>query len=211
MAPSEALPEPKRNFCFRVDILLPSEVKQHMQELKYLAGYSEKVTGQVGVLIAENRLGSLLLKKYPETHDLRTDKALYGFAVAVKSEFLRKSQPLSKVTYDCSINAVNHALGTHTFIARVQGGKLKSKHEIRIASVFKHAPLGFLKMIVVHELAHLKEKDHNKAFYQLCTYMEPAYHQLEFDMRLYLTHIDVAGALYPETHKGDKLPGEKRD
>ena len=181
-----------------------------MQELKYLAGYSEKVTGQVGVLITENRLGSFLLKKYPEAHDFRTDKALYGFAVAIKNAFLRKSQPLNKVTYDCSINAVNHALGTHTFIARVQGGKLKSKHEIRIASVFKNAPLEFLKMIVVHELAHLKEKDHNKAFYQLCTYMEPAYHQLEFDMRLFLTHIDIAGPLYREKHKGDNLPGEKR-
>jgi predicted metal-dependent hydrolase len=101
-------------------------------------------------------------------------------------------------------------LGTHTFIARVQGGKLKSKHEIRIASVFKNAPLEFLKMIVVHELAHLKEKDHNKAFYQLCTYMEPAYHQLEFDIRLFLTHIDIAGPLYREKHKGDNLPGEKR-
>jgi len=50
-------------------------------------------------------------------------------------------------------------------------------------------------MIVVHELAHLKEKQHNKAFYKLCLYMEPEYHQLEFDMRLYLTHIDVAGKL----------------
>jgi predicted metal-dependent hydrolase len=41
-------------------------------------------------------------------------------------------------------------------------------------------------MIVVHELAHLKEKEHNKAFYQLCCHMEPQYHQLEFDMRLWL-------------------------
>ena len=42
-------------------------------------------------------------------------------------------------------------------------------------------------MIVVHELAHLKEMDHNKAFYQLCTYMLADYHQLEFDLRVYLT------------------------
>ena len=51
-------------------------------------------------------------------------------------------------------------------------------------------------MIVVHELAHLKEKEHNKAFYQLCQYMLPDYHQLEFEMRLYLTHLEVDGALY---------------
>jgi predicted metal-dependent hydrolase len=48
-------------------------------------------------------------------------------------------------------------------------------------------------MITVHELAHLKERAHDKAFYQLCTYMEPSYHQLEFEVRMYLTHLDVAG------------------
>jgi predicted metal-dependent hydrolase len=72
----------------------------------------------------------------------------------------------------------------------VQGGKLKSKNEIRIASQLKQLPLPLLRMVVVHELAHLREKDHNKAFYQLCQYMEPAYHQLEFDLRLYLTWQD---------------------
>ncbi|STF41631.1 metal dependent hydrolase [Escherichia coli] len=46
-------------------------------------------------------------------------------------------------------------------------------------------------MIVVHELAHLKEKEHNKAFYQLCCHMEPQYHQLEFDTRLWLTQLSL--------------------
>jgi len=46
-------------------------------------------------------------------------------------------------------------------------------------------------MIVVHELAHLKEAEHDKSFYQLCTHMAPDYHQLEFDLRLYLTHLDA--------------------
>ncbi len=62
--------------------------------------------------------------------------------------------------------------------------------------VFKTAPLEFLRMIVAHELAHLKEKEHNKAFYKLCEHMEPDYHQLEFDLRLYLTHLDLHGPLY---------------
>jgi UTP pyrophosphatase len=62
-----------------------------------------------------------------------------------------------------------------------------------VASVFKEAPLEFLRMIVVHELAHLKEKEHNKAFYQLCEYMEPQYHQLEFDTRLLLTQLEASG------------------
>jgi len=87
-------------------------------------------------------------------------------------------------------------LGLHTIISRVQGGKLKSKNEIRVASIFKNMPEEFLKMIVVHELAHLKEKDHDKAFYKLCEYMEPRYHQYELDLRLYLTYIDKHGKLY---------------
>jgi hypothetical protein len=51
-------------------------------------------------------------------------------------------------------------------------------------------------MITVHELAHLREKQHNKAFYKLCEYMLPDYHQLEFDTRLYLTYLDAKGKLY---------------
>lgn len=80
-------------------------------------------------------------------------------------------------------------------MSRVQGGKLKAKKEIRIASLFKEAAPQFLKMIVVHELAHLKESDHNKAFYQLCEYMQPGYHQLEFDLRVYLTYRELPASV----------------
>lgn len=167
-----------------------------MQQLKYLMHYPEKTKNQVHLLIDENRLADLLLNKYPAAHGIKTDKALYDFASEVKNAFIRKSQPLSKVAYDNSVSAIHDALGLHTFISRVQGPKLKAKNEIRIAAVFKSVPMEFLRMIIVHELAHLKVKEHNKAFYQLCEHMEPAYHQLEFDMRLYLTHLDLFGKLY---------------
>ena len=75
----------------------------------------------------------------------------------------------------------------------MHGGRLKASREIRIATVFRQAPAAFLRMIVVHELAHLKEADHNKAFYQLCQHMEPDYLQLEFDPRLYLTELANRG------------------
>ena len=163
-----------------------------MYQLKYLAGYSEQVTTRVHQLIAEDRLGSFLMQKYPDTHEIRTDRALYDFTMAIKNEFLRSTQPLSRVAYDGKLHVIQQALGTHTFVSRVQGGKLKAKHEIRVAAVFRNAPPEFLRMIVVHELAHLKEKEHNKAFYKLCEYMEPAYSQLEFDTRLYLTQLDLA-------------------
>ena len=74
----------------------------------------------------------------------------------------------------------------HTYQSRVHGNKLKAHNSINIAALFKQAPADFLRMIVVHELAHFKQKEHNKAFYQLCLHMEPNYHQLEFDTRLWL-------------------------
>jgi len=86
---------------------------------------------------------------------------------------------------------VHHALGTHTAVSRVQGGRLKAKREIRVAGLFRQALEAFLKMIVVHELAHLKEREHDKAFYALCCHMEPDYHQLEFDVRLWLTALEL--------------------
>ena len=90
-----------------------------------------------------------------------------------------------------SLQVLRNALGTHSIVPRVQGGKIKSKREIRVASLFKDAPPEFLKMIVVHELAHLKEREHDKAFYQLCTHMSSDYHPLEFDLRLYLTQLEL--------------------
>lgn len=166
------------------------------QEFKFLAGYSESVLSQVKTLIAENRLGDYLLNKYPSAHTIRTDKALYDFTIALKNGFIQKSQPLNKVSYDSKISPIDNVLGMHYYISKVQGAKLKSKNEIKIASLFKSVPVEFLRMIVVHELAHLKEKDHNKPFYKLCEYMEPGYYQIEFDMRLYLTHLDTGEPLY---------------
>ncbi|WP_426506432.1 M48 family metallopeptidase [Serratia proteamaculans] len=165
-------------------------------ELTYLQGYSEHLQSQVQQLIDQQRLGEVLLQRYPQVHDCTTDKSLYQFTVDLKNQYLRNAQPLSKVAYDGKIQVMKHALGMYTAISRVQGGKLKAKAEIRVATVFKLAPEPFLRMIVVHELAHLKEKDHNKAFYSLCCHMEPNYHQLEFDTRLYLTHLSVFGNLY---------------
>ncbi len=96
--------------------------------------------------------------------------------------------------YDSKLQVLSQALGTHTKVSRVQGRRLKTSREIRVASVFRDAPAAFLKMILVHELAHLKESEHNKAFYQLCTRMAPDYLQLEFDLRLYLIHRESGPA-----------------
>lgn len=164
-----------------------------MQTLKYLAGYPLPLQAQVRQLIDAGRLGPMLAEKYREPHAVRNDGQLYAYVQALKEQHLRRSVPLGKVLYDGKLQVMKHALGTHTAISRVHGGKLKASREIRIATVFRDAPADFLRMIVVHELAHIKEAEHNKAFYQLCRHMEPDYHQLEFDLRLYLTQREIEG------------------
>ena len=159
--------------------------------LKYLQAYPPALQDQVRQLIAQNKLGDYLQQRYPERHAVQSDKALYAYALGLKQEYLRNAPSIDKVLFDNRLDLTHRALGLHTTISRVQGGKLKAKKEIRVASLFKEAPPEFLKMIVVHELAHFKESDHNKAFYQLCEHMQPGYHQLEFDLRVYLTWRDM--------------------
>ena len=161
--------------------------------MKYLGAYPAALHAQVAQLVAENRLGAWLLERYDRTHDIRTDRALYDYVNELKSRFLRNAEPLSKVAFDNKLHVIRHALGTHTTVSRVQGSRLKSKREIRVASLFKDVPIEWLRMIVVHELAHMKEREHDKAFYQLCAHMEPDYHQFELHLRLYLTHLDGGG------------------
>jgi UTP pyrophosphatase len=163
-------------------------------QLKYLSAYPAPLQAQVQHMIDEQRLGDFLQKRHPDAHTVRTDGALRDYVGELKAQFMRQSAPIAKVCYDSTLQVVKHALGTHTTVQRVQGSKLKTKHEIRIASVFKTAPANYLKMIVVHELAHLKEPNHDKAFYQLCCHMAPDYHQLEFDLRVYLTWLDLGKA-----------------
>ncbi|AGI26397.1 YgjP-like metallopeptidase domain-containing protein [Pseudomonas sp. MT3] len=162
-----------------------------MQPLRYLQAYPQQLQDQVRQLIEQDRLAQYLERRYPGRHDVQSDKALYSYAMDLKQQFMRTAPAVDKVLYDNKLDVVQRALGLNTAISRVQGGKLKAKKEIRVASLFKDAAPEFLQMIVVHELAHLKERDHGKAFYQLCEHMLPGYHQLEFDLRVYLTWRDL--------------------
>ena len=160
-----------------------------MQPLEYLAGYPPHVLARVQALIEQDRLGAILGEKYGQAHAVRSNGQLYDYVQEMKDRHLRQSVPLGKVLYDSKLQVMKHALGTHTTVSRVQGDRLKTSREIRIATVFRDAPAEFLRMIVVHELAHMKQAGHDRAFYRLCTHMETEYHQLEFDLRLYLTHL----------------------
>ncbi len=164
--------------------------------MDYLTGYPDIVRDRVRRLMEAGQLGEILRGKYPTCHQIRTEKALYDHAVELKSRYLRTAPALSKVVYDPRIQVIEHVLGYHTRTSRVHGSQLKTRYEIRVATVFKKGPQAFLDMILIHELAHFKERLHNKAFYRLCENMNPDYHQLEFDLRLYLTYRDRFGELY---------------
>lgn len=152
-----------------------------------MQGYPRELLVQVESLFAQGSVGAMLAAKYPNPPEVTTDHALYEFVMALKSEFMKRSPPLSRIQFDDRLETLHQALGLHTYVSRVQGTRLKAKNELRVSSVFKTTPPEFLRMIVVHELVHLREKEHNKAFYQLCRRIEPSYDQLEFDLRLYLT------------------------
>lgn len=152
----------------------------------YLRGYPEEFQAQVRALRTDGVLEARLVSRYPDTHTINNNAALYEYVQGLKKRFLRSSPPLAKVRYDDKISTLHRAFGLHTFAVRTQGARLKAKNEIRIASLFKDLPPEFLRMVVVHELAHLRHKEHDKAFYSLCTHMEPDYEQLELDLRLLL-------------------------
>ncbi len=157
-----------------------------MTTLKYLQGYPASLQDQVRRMIEEQRLGDYLERCYPQRHQVQSDKALYGYVQQLRQSHLKSAPSIDKVLYDNRLDLTHRALGLHTAVSRVQGGKLKAKKEIRVAALFKEAAPEFLQMIVVHELAHLRESDHNRAFYKLCEHMMPGYAQTEFDLRCYL-------------------------
>src|SRR5688500_12765906 len=94
----------------RVRPLLP------MEALKYLAGYPQHVQARVHELIAQDRLGAMLVDKYREAHAVRSDGQLYDYVQALKERHMRKSVPLGKVIYDGKLQVMKQALGTHTAI-----------------------------------------------------------------------------------------------
>lgn len=155
-------------------------------EFPYLQGYPPALIDQLRPLIYSGELELRLRAKYPTVTPITSDHLLRDYVMELKNEHLKRSGPLSKICFDDKIS-LQGTLGLHTYVSRVQGARTQAKNELRVASLLKKMPAEFLHVVVVHELAHLREKEHSKAFYQLCTHMEPTYYQLELDLRLYLT------------------------
>ncbi|WP_240433452.1 M48 family metallopeptidase [Solimonas sp. K1W22B-7] len=161
---------------------------------RYLGAYPENLQAQVRQLVEQGRLAGHLAQRYPGRHAIQTDGALHDYVQEYKQAYMKSSPPLHKVQWQNKMDVLQNVLGLHTAISRVQGARLKAKAEIRVSGLFKETAPEFLEMVVVHELAHLREREHNKAFYQLCRHMLPDYHQVEFDLRLLLLQRALASA-----------------
>lgn len=154
---------------------------------RYIQHYPEHLRQQIAALHAQGQLINYVARAYDcSPHPIQHDRALYEYVMDLKQRYLKQSPTLHKVSFDAQLDTVQHALGVNMAISKVHGSRLKAQKEIRIASIFKQAPEAFLQAIVVHELAHLRERNHDKAFYRLCQHMLPDYHQREFDLRVWL-------------------------
>ncbi len=141
---------------------------------------------EVARLRDAGELGPRLARKYPARHDVRGDRALYEYVQSLRGRHLRSAPNLTRVLYDPRLDAAHRALGLHTVRSRVHGDGLRATREIRVARLFEELAPELLEMIVVHELAHLRHREHDRAFYQLCEHMQPTYMERELDVRLYL-------------------------
>lgn len=112
----------------------------------------------------------------------------------------RAETTLANVARDPKLNFMKKALGTHPAISRVQGGQPKAMRETRIAALLMDASSSCLRMMLVHEFAHLREPAHDKAFYARCCQRELDHHRLELDLRLSLAAV----ALKPQAPSDGK-------
>ncbi|KZX02326.1 metal-dependent hydrolase [Pseudoalteromonas luteoviolacea] len=167
-----------------------------MQELKYFQHYPENLQDQVRQLITNNQLQTYFRRKYPAGHQLQSQQGLYQYSTEIKQRFLKNAPRLNSVSFNKHTDMVKGTLGTHTHQQRVHGKKLKARYDIALNNQLKYAPEAILRALIVHELAHFKHAEHNKAFYNLCCHMEPDYHQLELDLRLFIVLDEQALNFY---------------
>lgn len=99
------------------------------------------------------------MQKYPVPHQIRSDRALYDYVTGLKNSAFRHAGQLRRVAFDRRIHLTHKALGLHSSRSHAHGAKLRKVRDIHISILFMDTPLPFLRMIVVHELAHMKEPE----------------------------------------------------
>ncbi len=158
-----------------------------MPHLPYLSGYSDELRQQALELLQADKLLKRIEERYPDRHRIQSNRDLGRYVQELKARHLRSSAPLGQVRFDDRLHHAHQALGLHTTRTVSHGKRLRKSRSLSVASLFKHCAPEFLRMIVVHELAHMKHHEHDRDFYRLCTHMEPEYHRYELDLRLLLT------------------------
>ena len=68
-----------------------------MPTLKHLTHYPEPLQAQVCALIAANRLGEALNKRYREPHMVSTDRALQEYVLSFKAQHMKSAVTPSTV------------------------------------------------------------------------------------------------------------------
>jgi hypothetical protein len=162
-----------------------------MEPLKYLVGYPPHVLARVQALLEQGRLGKVLEDRYGQMHTVRTDGQLYDYVQALKDRHLRQSVPLGKVIYDSKLQVMKHALGTHTSdfarAGRQAQGQPRDPHRHRVP----RCAGGFPEDDRGARAGAPEGSRARQGVLSLCTHMEAEYHQLEFDLRLYLTQLEI--------------------
>ena len=57
--------------------------------MKYLQAYPQTLQEQARAMLAAGTLGSMLERRYPQAHAIRTDGALYDYVTGLKNRCMR--------------------------------------------------------------------------------------------------------------------------
>lgn len=87
--------------------------------------------------------------------------------------------------YDLQVQAVRITS------ARTRWGSCSGKRTLNFTYRLCMAPLSVVEYVVVHELAHLKEHNHSRAFWQLVAVMKPDYQQDRAWLKQHGVHLTL--------------------
>ena len=80
-------------------------------QLKYLAGYPPHLLQQVQGIIDQGKLSEVIAQRYPESHDIKSDTALYGYVMDLKARYMRNADQINKVAYDNKLKVISRRHG----------------------------------------------------------------------------------------------------
>lgn len=66
---------------------------------RYFNGYPSNLVEQALQLIADKKLNNYLVKKYPNAHNVTTDKLLYRYATDLKKQYLKNAPPFGRAAF----------------------------------------------------------------------------------------------------------------